>query len=138
MNAIELILREISNGRKSFIPVDSTQESMEDFQSIAKLLIYCEKQSWLDSIKPKKESRSGNDWYETVPVLGDLTYEGEQYLESLASKNTNSENSPKEDIIELKPNFMGIGINLNALIRWRKTKNKQNQKLEPTVKTSVE
>jgi hypothetical protein len=24
---------------------------------------------------------------------------------------------PKEDIVDLKPNFMGLGLNLNALIR---------------------
>ncbi len=45
-----------------------------------------------------------------------VTLLGRQWL----SENQ-SFNSP-EDIVELKPNFMGLGVNLNALYRWLKSK----------------
>ena len=39
--------------------------------------------------------------------------------EWLASKKQQENSSPVgEDIIDIKPNFMGVGINLNALYRW--------------------
>jgi hypothetical protein len=44
-----------------------------------------------------------------------INLRGREWLES--QKNSSVENQPEEDIVELKPNFMGLGLNLNALFR---------------------
>ncbi|WP_025562385.1 hypothetical protein [Psychromonas sp. SP041] len=58
------------------------------------------------------------------PLSGSFTYfhvkanlNGREWL-----SNSVNQSSPAEDIIELKPNFMGLGINLNALLRMFKRK----------------
>lgn len=47
-----------------------------------------------------------------------ITMYGRQWLENQTFKAVGSEKLQSEDIIVLKPNFMGLGLNLNAL--WRK------------------
>ncbi|MDF7809613.1 hypothetical protein P4E94_19400 [Pontiellaceae bacterium B12219] len=119
MDLVASVLKEIAEGRKSFRPAGDTREAIEDFQSIAKVLVYCAEQGWLNSFKPHSERWSGNDWYDSISVLNGLSLSGEQYLNSKSQKAKLS-TLIEEDILELKPNFMGIGINLNALTRWIK------------------
>ena len=49
-----------------------------------------------------------------------ITMHGRTWLEGRVKQaaETKSASSPDEDILDLKPNVMGIGFNLNAL--WRK------------------
>ncbi|MGF1873720.1 hypothetical protein L4D77_00045 [Photobacterium frigidiphilum] len=49
-----------------------------------------------------------------------ITLRGREWLES--KKNESTVNETQEYIIELKPNFMGLGLNLNALFRWFRRK----------------
>jgi len=44
---------------------------------------------------------------------------GKEWLESKQAISDSSL-STGDDIVDLKPNFMGIGLNLNALYRWFK------------------
>ncbi|KXO10077.1 hypothetical protein AKG98_861 [Moritella sp. JT01] len=44
-----------------------------------------------------------------------ITFRGREWLESKKVELVSKE--PQEDVVELKPNFMGIGLNLNALYR---------------------
>lgn len=119
MDAIKHLLTEIKKGRKAFKPASDSKEEMEDFQSVAKLLIYADKEGWLNSKKVHQESRTANNWYDLVLVQNGLSHKGEKYLENGPTVNsTSSEN--QEDIIELKPNFIRLGINLNALWRYIK------------------
>jgi hypothetical protein len=121
MNIEEDILKAIAHGKKTFSSSGESPEETDDFQEIAKYLIHCGNQGWLDSIKLHKCMRGNRQAYDQVFIPNGLSYSGEQYLKSLGL-NTAHSDSPKEDIIDLKPNFMGIGININALVRWWKTK----------------
>ena len=121
MDAIRQLLTEIKEGKSSFRPDGDSKDHMTDFQSVAKMLIYAEQEGWLNSIKVHKESMTANNWYDLIIVQGGLSYKGEQYLTNPPAANGSSSDS-QEDIIELKPNFMGLGINLNALWRYLKKK----------------
>ncbi|MCJ8351378.1 hypothetical protein [Moritella sp.] len=46
-----------------------------------------------------------------------INLNGKEWLSS-KKQGVTSSSVVTEDIIDLKPNFMGLGINLNALIRW--------------------
>ncbi len=121
MDAIRQLLTEIKEGKSSFRPYSDSKEHMVDFQSVAKLLIYADQQGWLNSLKVHMGSRTANSWYDLVVVQGGLSYKGEQYLINPPVVSSTSSEA-QEDIIELKPNFMGLGINLNALWRYFKKK----------------
>lgn len=47
-----------------------------------------------------------------------ITFRGREWLESKKSESVVK--APQEDIVEIKPNFMGMGLNLNALYRYFK------------------
>ena len=119
MDIIKYVLLEIQDGNSRFTPASDSKSDMEDFQAIAKLLIHVDQQGWLNSMKVHQESRTKNNWYDLVFVQNGLSFKGEQYLNSITS-NEKTTLETQEDIIELKPNFMGLGLNLNALLRWWK------------------
>ena len=118
MTALKSILEEIKAGTTSFAPASGKEEDMRDFQPIAKLLEYANTKGLLASYKPHKESSTGHRWYDLVLVSGGLSYEGEMFL---ASANEQVEREA-ESIVHLKPNFYGVGVDLNAL--WKRWKNR--------------
>lgn len=67
----------------------------------------------------------GNGFPDSSP-LRDVSRQTEQMLQHvdrLATAVEHREQAPPpvaapDDIVELKPNFMGLGVNLNALYRW--------------------
>lgn len=122
MDRLKQLLVEVQNGKHSFKPDAESNESLELFQSTAKTLIHAHKKGYLDECKIMRESVTGNGWYAVVVIRGGLTYEGEQLLstEQIVESNSKEANSIHEDIIELKPSFYGIVINLNAI--WRRIK----------------
>jgi hypothetical protein len=122
MDIIKHLLTEIGEGKKSFKPASDSKSDMDDFQSVAKVLIYADQQGWLNSCEIHRESMTANNWYDLIFVQNGLSYEGEQYLNNLSSDD-NVDSQTQEDIIELRPNFMGLGVNLNALLRWWKRRN---------------
>ena len=119
MGIVKQILIEIKEGKKSFKSASSSESDMEDFQSVAKILFHADKQGWLDSFKAHLDRRTTNQWYDLILVQKGLSHEGEQYLQNISSED-NAVSKTQEDIIDLKPNFMGLGVNLNALLRWWK------------------
>lgn len=46
-----------------------------------------------------------------------INLNGKEWLAS-KKQHQSSSSGVTEDIIDLKPNFMGFGVNLNALFRW--------------------
>ncbi len=121
MDVLKEVLGEVKNGKKSFKPTGSSKEQMEDFQSVAKLLIYANEQKFLGSFLLHKESRSGNMWYDLIQANG-LSHKGDLFLLSNA---TESCDPLINEIVQLKPNFYGLGIDLNAVIRWWKARTKE-------------
>jgi len=122
MDVIKQLLTEIKEGKSSFQPASNSKADMADFQSVAKILIYADQEDWLNSIEVHRESRTKNNWYDLIIVQGGLSYKGGgQYITNPPTVNS-TYSEAQEDIIELKPNFMGLGINLNALFRYFKKK----------------
>ncbi len=121
MDFIRQLLKEIDDGKKTFKPVSVSESDRKDFQSVAKVLVHANQQNWLDSFSFVKENWSGNHWYDLILVNSGLSYEGQLYLNN--TPNISNENSATgNDIIEIKPNFMGIGVNVNELLRWWKNR----------------
>lgn len=125
MDLLKDLLKEISEGKKIFKPEDASETSMEAFQPIAKALVHAKERGYLDKFNIHRESRTSHGWYDLVSVQGGLTYSGKEYLASRASPTTPKEPRGEEDIIELRPNISGIGVNLNAL--WRRWKNRNKK-----------
>jgi hypothetical protein len=113
------LLQAINSGVLTFKPLENSEEEMTDFQSVVKLLQYAEAKCLITKIKIHTESRTKYEWHDFVLVQGGLTIEGMEYLNSLSTEDK-AKTKNTEDIIDLKPNFMGLGININALIRWFK------------------
>lgn len=127
MDILRAILQEVADGTTAFKPKNSSNQGMQNFQPIAKVLAYADRQGFLESFIPHKESSTGNRWYDLVMVPSGLPYEGEQFLFSAASGSEPS----LEQIIQLKPSIYGVGVDLWAL--WRKCKMRLNKSLQPTV-----
>jgi hypothetical protein len=51
-----------------------------------------------------------------------INMRGRQWVNEQVNNSPNKQTSTSEDIIDLKPNFMGLGINFNALFRWFRRK----------------
>jgi len=80
MDKLREILALIHSGKRSFRPENDSNEAMQNFQSIAKYLMYAKDENLIDNTKFHKESHTGNHWYDSVLVLNGLTYKGEQFL----------------------------------------------------------
>ncbi|OGA43249.1 MAG: hypothetical protein A3G24_17825 [Betaproteobacteria bacterium RIFCSPLOWO2_12_FULL_62_13] len=120
MSILVEILQEISDGRKSFTPCGSSEADMVEFQPVAKALAYANSQGYLDGFLIHKESSTGNSWYDSVVVKNGLTHSGEEFLREPHS----SAGSELDQIIQLKPEVYGVGIDLKAL--WRRWKNRKS------------
>lgn len=118
MEDIRAILRQINNGQRSFRPASDSHADMEAFQDVAKALAFANSKGFLDGYVSRKESYTGNRWYVLAMVKNGLTYRGQQHLEQpeLSAAPTQPE------ILQLKPNFHGLGIDLKALWRWLRGK----------------
>lgn len=118
MDILRTALQEIADGTTVFKPKSSGNQDMQDFQPIAKVLAYADRQGLLETFVPHKESSTGNRWYDLVMVSGGLSFEGEQFLAAPAA----SSEPNLEQIIQLKPSIYGVGVDLRAL--WRKWKSR--------------
>lgn len=116
MDILRTFLQEIADGTTAFKPKSPSQQDMQDFQPIAKVLAYADRQGLLEGFVPHKESSTGNRWYDLVMVSGGLSYEGTQFLATPAACSE----PDLEQFVQLKPNFYGVGIDLWAL--WHKWK----------------
>ena len=121
MDPLHEILQTINNGTTTYKPLGNSEEEMKDFQSVVKLLQYAEKKGFVGKLKIHTESRTRHSWNDLVFVQGGLTYEGLEYINNKHSANSGAEEKIG-DVIELKPNFYGIGMDLRAFGRWLKKK----------------
>lgn len=91
---------------------------MEAFQHIAKAFAFAKREGYLDECVIHRESESVNNWYDLVVVPNGLSHKGEGFL-LLRSAGPEQR---LEEVIEIRPNFAGVGINLRAL--WRRYRGK--------------
>ena len=119
MDTLREILQEIKKGTTAFEPASSADSDMEDFQAIAKTLIFADDEGLLEKCIPHKESMTSHGWYDLVLVNGGLSYKGEKFLAQV----NDGANEPDDEIIQLKPTIYGIGIDLKAA--WKRWKNRK-------------
>jgi hypothetical protein len=98
------------------IPPEDPSDYDPNYQAI--ILTPTEAYQWL--------TREGYDIPDDLIKLKTSSEAGETNGGKTGSQSLDSQNK-REDIVELKPNFCGIGLNINALIRkkelWIKIKN---------------
>jgi hypothetical protein len=111
---LESVLGEIAGGKTLFTPAGQSEEDIESFQRVAKILEYANTHGLLDGYASHRESYTGHRWYVRVMVKNGLSYAGQQRLQSPPKSVEDSQ----EEILQLKPNFHGMGIDLKAL--WRR------------------
>lgn len=118
MNALRSVLEEVRSGTTTFRPVSMDQKNMEEFQPIAKLLVYAMEEGLLENCVPHKESGTSHSWYDLVMVLGGLSHRGEMLLAKP------DEDSSWYDFLQLKPGAFGVNYDLKAAWeRWKETRN---------------
>lgn len=116
MSFLEDILKEVNTARSSFKPISPKSDDMEEFQLIAKALIYANDEGYFDSFIPHRESETGYGWYDLIIVSNGLSHKGHKYL-----SNTNDELEIEfMDAIQLKPSAFGVTVDLKVL--WQKLK----------------
>lgn len=118
MEDVRAILQQIHDGQRSFRPVSDSPADMEAFQDIAKALAFADSKGFLDGYMSHQESYTGNRWYVLAIVKNGLTYPGQQYLAEPEVPTA----SVRPEVLQLKPNFHGVGIDLKAL--WRRMRGK--------------
>ena len=119
MDMLREILQEVKDGITTFEPASNAEPDMQDFQAIAKTLIFADAEDLLEKCIPHKESQTSHGWYDLVLVDGGLSYKGEKFM----AKADGGTNEQEEEIIQLKPNIYGIGVDLKAA--WKRWKNRK-------------
>lgn len=121
MDEFKELLEMIKGGQITFRPrtapgQDAPSESERaDFQVIAKMLVYANEKGFLDGFEAIKESFTGNRGYEFVMVSDGLSHQGEEFLKALQQERGET----TAEIIQLKPEFCGVSVDLKALwARW--------------------
>jgi len=109
------ILNLIQSGKISYQPENGDFDSLVKFQEIAKRILYAKPQGWINDVKHQTDYRHPGRLIRNLIVLAGVTFQGEQFLKSRIEGRENA--SFGEDIIKLKPNIAGIGVNLNAAFR---------------------
>ena len=74
-------LRLVKLGRANFSPNGQDEESLQEFQRLAKTLVHAEKNGLVERCVAIKDSMRGQLYYRGIVVSGGLTYSGEKYLE---------------------------------------------------------
>jgi hypothetical protein len=120
MDRIQELLAEIQSGRSVFRPETSDEAGMVAFQAVAQALLSAERKGLLESCKPHQERTTRNRWTDCI-VVGRLTCEGEQLLRGIAP-DALVQNASTEDILQIRPTFCGVTLDVNALWRWIRRK----------------
>lgn len=120
MNTLVSVLEEIRSGKITFRPKGDRESDMRDFQPIAKLLIYAHQEGMITSCTPHQEKQSSHSWYDCVIVQRGLSHKGDMFL---ASPPSTPDEKELNEIVQIKPNIYGVGIDLKALWkRWKARK----------------
>ncbi|AAN57019.1 hypothetical protein HRJ35_21435 [Shewanella oneidensis MR-1] len=116
MNMLKEILIQIQSGKTSYRPEKDSYESLLQFQDTAKHILYAKSKGYVHDVKSQNNFQHPGRLVDHLIVQGGITFKGEQFI--LSPEVMNNALSFQEDIIELKPNIAGIGVNLNAAYRW--------------------
>lgn len=114
---LRALLEAIRSGKREFRPTAEPVD-IEAFQGIAKVFVFAAEQGYLDKPVWHQESQSGHSWYDLVVATNGLSFKGEQFLASPEPQVA----LQQEEIIEIRPNICGLGLNLRAL--WRSLQKK--------------
>jgi hypothetical protein len=117
---LKVILNNIENGQYIYQPEQDDFESLKSFQDTAKRLMFAKEEGYIFDLKHQVDHRNPGGLVRNLLVKGGLTLKGEQFL--LSPQEEVQIKEPEEDIIDIKPNIAGIGINFNAAYRWVKRK----------------
>lgn len=121
MEQIRKILEYIHHGEMNFRPSNDSPEAIKEFQAIAKRIVAAYEKGYLIDVKYRRSHKKGTyGCILELVVIGGLTFEGEQFLSNFSKRDKVSaprETTVQEDVIEVKPNLAGIGVNLNAAYR---------------------
>lgn len=114
MNSLLDVLMAVRSGTLEFSPEDESEASLREFQIAAKALAYAEEEKLIGRLSIHKNAVYGEWLCDLIMAVEGLTYRGEMHL----TEPDPQKERRLEDIVELRPNFMGLGVNINAL--WRK------------------
>jgi hypothetical protein len=118
MEDLRSILQKIDGGQRSFRPASDSPTDIAAFQDVAKVLAFADSKGFLDGYISRQESYTGNRWYVLAMVKNGLTFPGQQYLAQPEPPAIPSQ----PEVLQLKPNFYGISVDLKAL--WRRMRGK--------------
>jgi len=133
MELMRKVLENIQNGETSFKPTDDSHEALRDFQPLARRIVSAHKRGFLTRAIFSRNYEYGCDYIDCV-MVGGLTFEGEQFLESQQKepeKPAPVDTNKPADLIKFEPKLFGIKLEGNELYRrlkswWKnKVKNKR-------------
>ena len=125
----------IANGQTDIVAPSLDDEHYDEFQAMAEALVEAKNAKLIYHIAEQR-SMSRKNYGHVVRLLvpGGLTPKGKEFLKEIAqspvapdsSKAPNAKTEP--EIIQLKPTFMGMSIDLKALAKkwmtWQREKSK--------------
>ena len=116
MTLLADVLIAVRSGKLNFSPESDSEEALREFQLPARALVYAEEEKLLGHLVAHKNALHGELLYDLIVVVEGMTHRGEMFLAEPESQS--QKERQLEEILELRPNFMGLGINIRAL--WRK------------------
>ena len=118
MDLIREALEQVRNGKTRFAPEAETVEGLKSFQEVAAALKSASNSGYINATFIQSRMRDTYGYTLEAIVSGPLTHEGLQYLAQAADTNL----AKDSDIIQLKPNIYGLGIDLRAAYGWLRGK----------------
>jgi len=116
VETLESILRKVQSGERYFSPASNSDDEIQEFQRIAKILRHADTEGLISRCNFYVSQETGDDLCYDAHASGGLTYKGEQFLAT--PPNDKGSSAPTTDLLDLKPNFYGVGININEA--WRR------------------
>jgi hypothetical protein len=120
MDRLRSVLEQVQGGKKAFLPEDSTPQALASFQPIAAALKHANDIGYLSAVfRVSKMIDSHGNVLEAI-VTSPLSHQGLVYLEAPVLTQKQQQVPKEPDVLQLKPNIWGIGIDLRAAINWLK------------------
>ena len=114
VDLIREALKQVRNGKTRFAPETETAEGLRSFQEVAAALKSASNSGYIHATFIESGKRGTHGYTLEAIVSGSLTHEGLQYLAPVADVSL----AKASDIIQLKPNIYGLGIDLRAAYGW--------------------
>lgn len=81
MELLKSVLREISEGKRDYAPIGESSREVEDFQPVAKCLVYANENNLIQGMVAQQSMRRVDyGSYTRILLKGGLTLEGDRYL----------------------------------------------------------